>query len=94
MEYIVENKKYSLSYQELKGKYLELSILTTEEFKKRLPEILHFSCIVSYLKEFGNESFSDEGLVHQLCHLLHIPDEPLIDAEKIRNLFIEQMKLS
>ena len=30
---------------------------------------------------------SDEGLIHQLIHLMHIPDEPLINVIAIRSQF-------
>ena len=94
IEYLVEGDKYSLSYSDLKEKYLELSNLDLGSFLKRLPEVLHLTCIISYLKEVPSSStLSDKGLIHELVHLLHIPDEPLVDAEKIRQQFIKEMEL-
>lgn len=94
MEYLVDNKKYSLSYTDLKEKYNLFSKLSLSEFLDRLPEVLHLTCIISYLKEVPSyNTLSDTGLIHELVHLLDITDEPLVDAEKIRQKFINEMKL-
>ena len=94
MEYIVDNKKYNLSYQELKEKYLIFCSLSLAEFLKRLPEVLHLTCIISYLKEIPSyNTLSDTGLIHELVHLLDIKDEPLVDAEKIKKQYETEMKL-
>ncbi len=94
MEYLVDGHKYSLSYSELKEKYINISELPLEKFLLILPEVLHLACIISYLKEIPTYvTLSDRGLIHELIHLLHIGDEPLLDAEKIRQQFIEEMKL-
>lgn len=94
MEYLVEGTKYNLSYSDLKERYINISELSLDRFLLILPEVLHLTCIISYLKEVPSYvTLSDEGLIHQLVHLLHIGDEPLIDAEKIRQQFIDDMKL-
>lgn len=93
MEYLINDTKYHFSYKELKEKYLELSFLTLEEFLERLPEILHFAVFVCWFKGRGNECLSDVGIIHQLIHLLHIKDEPLVDAEKIKKQFEEELRL-
>lgn len=94
MEYLIEGKKYHLSYGELKEKYLLFSNLSLAEFLERLPEVLHLTCIISFLKEVPSENtLSDTGLIHEIAHLLHIPEEPLVDAEKIRQQFIKEMEL-
>jgi len=94
MEYLVNGTKYNLSYSDLKERYINISELSLDRFLLILPEVLHLTCIISYLKEIPSYvTLSDEGLIHQLVHLLHIEDEPLIDAEKIRQQFINDMKL-
>ena len=93
MEYLIEGKKYHFSYRELQEKYYELSFLTLEEFLDRLPEVLHFAVFVCWFKERGNECLSDVGVIHELVHLLHIKDEPLVNAEKIKKQFEEELKL-
>ncbi len=94
MEYLVNGTKYNLSYSDLKERYINISELSLDRFLLILPEVLHLTCIISYLKEIPSYvTLSDEGLIHQLVHLLHIGNEPLIDAEKIRQQFINDMKL-
>lgn len=94
MEYLVEGKKYNISYSELKERYTDISELPLDKFLLILPEVLHLTCIISYLKEIPTYiTLSDTGLIHELVHLLHIGDEPLVDAEKIRQQFIDDMKL-
>ena len=51
MEYIVNGNKYSLSYSDLKERYLNIAELSNEAFMNRLPEILHTACIICYVKE-------------------------------------------
>lgn len=64
------------------------------EFLDNLPQALHIACVICYLKEINTENcLSDEGIIHQLIHLLDIPDDPIIDIKKIRQLFKEQLKL-
>lgn len=71
MEYLVGEKKYNLSYSDLRERYHEFCNLSDDEFKSRLSEILHFACIVSYLKELPNEcTVSDEGIIHEISHLM------------------------
>jgi len=94
MEYLVEGEKYNLSYSDLKERYINISELPLDKFLLILPEVLHLTCIISYLKEIPTYiTLSDKGLIHELVHLLHIGDEPLVDAEKIRQQFIDDMKL-
>lgn len=94
MEYLVEGKKYNLSYSDLREKYNLFSSLSLAEFLERLPEVLHLTCIISYLKEVPSyHTLSDTGLIHELVHLLDIKNEPLIDAQKIKEQFEKEMKL-
>lgn len=95
MDYLVNNNKYSLSYQGLKYQHEVLCDMPDHEFRDNLPEALHLACVICYLKEINTENcLSDEGIIHQLIHLLDIPDDPIIDIKKIRQLFKEQLKLA
>lgn len=87
LTYKVNDKEYSVDYKKLEIDYFRICAMSNNEFMENLDEILHFTCIVSFLKGYGNEMLSDEGLIHQLVHLLHIPEEPLIDLVEIRNDF-------
>lgn len=94
MEYRIEDKKFSFSYQELKQQYLAFSTMTDEHFFKDLPKVLHFVCFVSYVKELSTEVLlRDDGLLHELIHLLSSV-ETVTSKEEIREKFNTLMKLS
>lgn len=94
MEYLINGNKYNLSYTDLRERYDEICSLSLQSFLARIPEILHLTCMISFLKEVPSYStLGDEGLIHELIHLLHIPNEPLVCAEKIKKQFEEEMKL-
>lgn len=90
MEYLVNGKKFYLNYSELRDDYYHYVNLPDEEFVEpaNLIKALHFACVVLYLKNASAEmTVSDEGIIHQLVHLLDIPDEPLLNLAEIRDLF-------
>jgi hypothetical protein len=71
MDYLVGDNRYSFNYQELKSDYVEYSLMSDTDFLKRLPQILHFACMVAYLKNLQSEAtVGDEGIIHQLVHVL------------------------
>lgn len=96
MEYITDSgKTYSFSYRELKEWYTRFCEMTDDEFKNHLPEALHFACFVCFLKEIPTrECLADEGIIHELVHLIHIPTEPMVSIKFIRELFKNQLKLA
>jgi hypothetical protein len=93
MEYKLKGKTYHFSLDELRKHYEEFISISDEEFMRRLPEILHFSCFVSWLNQTSNHDTSDLGVLHQLIHLLHIPEEPLIVLQDIRKQFKEEFHI-
>lgn len=97
MDYIINNKKFSLNYQGLREDYYQFVNQTDSEFidQKNLIKALHFACVVLYLKEASAEmTVGDEAIIHQLIHLLDIPDEPVLNLQEIRSLFAEVLLLS
>ena len=83
-----------VSYQELRGLYLNITEMSDNEFMSKIPEILHVACIIAWFKEIGRDAtLSDVGIIHQLVHLLHIPDEPTIVLSEIRNQFNTLLEL-
>lgn len=95
MQYLSSSKlQYSFHYQELKTAYERYISISDEQFISELPKILHFACFVSYVKELSMEAtLSDEGIVHQLVHLL-VVDDPTVDIRDIRGDFETLLKLS
>ena len=96
MKYLVNENAYTISYVELRELYQTYKALNNEEFKRRLPEVLHFACICAFYKEIPTHiCLSDEGVIHQLVHLLHLTDEePLIKVAEIREQFNKELKLA
>ena len=95
IEYVVEGRKFGLSYTDLKENYLNVLEYTDEEFMQKLPEILHLTCMICYLKEVPSYVLlCDTGLIHELSHLMHIPDCPLVELQEVRRLFEMTCKLA
>lgn len=94
IEYLLNGRKYAFSYVELRESYNDFIRLTDEEFMKRLPEAAHLACVISFLKEFGQWAICDVGIVHELIHLMHIPEGNTATLQDIREIFKDQLKLS
>lgn len=95
MIYLVDDSKYVLSYQDLKDRYNQVIKLNESQFKQQLPMILHLACMICYLKEIpASVCLSDKGIIHELIHMLHIPEEPLVDTIGIMQLFKDQLQLA
>jgi hypothetical protein len=95
MDYLVDGKKYNMSYQALREQYILFCEMTDNKFMSMLPRAIHFACVVCYLKETPTYiCLSDEGIIHQLAHLLDIPKCELIQVKEIRELFKQQLILA
>ena len=95
MEYLVDDKKYSFSYEEIREEYERFCDMDDDQFMEELPAALHLACFICYLKEIPTYlCLSDTGIIHELVHLLHIADEPLIDLKAIRELFEKRLKIA
>lgn len=95
MEYQVNGSTFVLNYQQLREDYFYYKNLSDADFMKSLIKALHFACIVLYLKEAGPEmTVSDKAIIHEMIHLLDIPEEPLIDLQEIRELFNQVLYLA
>ena len=93
MEYSLENKRYSLQYQDLKSEYLSFCNMSDEQFIDNIEKALHLACIICYLKGFGNSVLADNGIIHELVHLLDL-ETTIIDLREIREQFEEVLKLA
>lgn len=95
MEYIVDNSRFHFSYTEVREAYLIAISLDDEEFMRRLPEMIHLACVICYFKEIPTYvCLSDKGIIHELAHLMHIPEGNTTTLRQIRLLFEDQLKLS
>lgn len=71
MEYEIEGSRYAFSYAALKEDYWRFRGLGDVEFIEELHAVLHFCCVVGFLKELPASCvLSDKGVIHQLVHLL------------------------
>lgn len=96
MQYKVYDKEYTLHYRELVEQYNKFTAMEDEEFMENLPAAAHLASIIGYLKEFDlDESIGDEGIIHQLIHLMECPEGYTEDSsvKPIRALFKEKLFL-
>ncbi len=93
MEYLLDNHKFNLNYSQLKEDFEDYSNLPDEQFIAKIPEILHFICILSYLKELPAICLvGDTSLMHELIHILN-GIETVQTLKEIRKLFDILMEL-
>jgi len=97
LDYLIENHRYVLEYSKLKEDFERYHAMHDEEFLNNLIPVLHFVCVVSYLKETpGQVLTNDEGLIHQLVHLLDEQTKPdaLHELRAIRMRFDSLCRLA
>lgn len=94
IEYFSGDKKFSLSYSELKENYTLYCKMSDVDFLLNLPDIIHTACIICFLKEIPTYvCLSDTGIIHELVHLLK-ENGTTTSIKDIRDLFKETLKLS
>ena len=97
MDYVLGDHTYSASYQDLREEHARYVQMTDKRFLKELPGAMHFAVFVCWFKELPtSQVLSDEGIVHQLAHLIHLEGEPLVMGRlgDIRELFDQQLRLA
>jgi hypothetical protein len=97
MDYVLNGNRYSASYQDLREEHARFVRMTDKRFLKELPAAMHFAVFVCWFKELPtSQVLSDEGIVHQLAHLIHLKGEPLVMGRlgEIRELFDQQLGLA
>lgn len=95
MQYLVDGHEYGLSYSKLREDYHRFRAMPDEQWQEpeTLWDVLHFCCIVGYLKEMNGEMLvSDLGIIHEIVHLAKgISQRSLRD---IREQFAKVMALA
>ena len=94
MDYKVENSTYSLSYNELKEKYLKFCDMSDDDFLNNLQKAAHLACFIGWFKELPSDmTIGDRGIVHEIIHLM---DSTLSTSSirYIRKKFEEYLKLA
>tara|TARA_R100000951_G_C2649288_1_gene183810 strand:- start:2891 stop:3175 length:285 start_codon:yes stop_codon:yes gene_type:complete len=84
-----------LDTDSLKKQYKSFTIMDDEEFIKNTKDALHFACYVCWVKNLPtNRILSDEGLIHQLIHLLDKSTASYVDIKKLRQIFNNSLIIS
>lgn len=95
IQYTTGGKSYNFDYQEMKKLYNQVCLFPEEIFIERLKDILHLACTICYFKGLSlEETLGDEGVIHQIAHLMDIPEEPIISVTRVRELFEYHCKLA
>ena len=95
--YTIEGRggSYGISYSELKEQYYKFIKMDDDDFLANLAAAAHFACIVGWFKEIGiDATIGDTGIVHELIHLIHIPDDASTSLLDVRRQFKELLLLA
>lgn len=82
------DRKFSLSYSSLREDYLRYTMMPDDEFLANVVDILHFACVVCFVKEVPTyRTLSDTGVIHELVHLLPTASGTTTPLGEIRQQF-------
>ena len=102
MEYVVPDEKYgsgfgrySFDYQSLKQDFERYKKMSDVEFIANLPKVLHYASFICYVKNLpSSQVHIDNGIMHELIHLLNGDSEAGRNIRKIRKMFVKQLSLT
>jgi len=95
MQYKVGKEFFGFSYQEVKDSYERHLSMSDKKFIKNLPSAIHLAVFICYLKQIpAYNCLADDGIVHELVHLLHLGESPHTKVKKIRKQFKKELKLA
>lgn len=97
MEYIIDDKRFTWSYSELRDSYRAFIEMSDDQFLDELVEAIHFACFVCFIKEIPSYvCLSDTGIVHELVHVLQDGEHGSTDFNlaPVRELFKQQLELA
>lgn len=90
---------YTFSYVARRDDYVRYVNMSDEEFTSKLEYVLHFAIHICWVKEKYTEFIcADEGILHELLHLLieRLENQPGIDPTRLtrtRELFKRDCEL-
>lgn len=89
-EYSIGGTKYVFDKKRLKHLYNKYINYSDQEFIDNAVDILHFACYMSWLKEIDTDTLlADDGLIHELVHLLKQGTRSCVNIETLREKFDE-----
>lgn len=87
-EYKVGDKTFLYDKKSLTQSFKLYSSYTDLEFLENIVDILHYAVYVCWIKEISSdECLGDDGIVHELVHLLQKNTIGHSNLQKIRNKF-------
>ena len=93
-EYKVGDTNYIFDKKNLKRLYTKYINMSDEDFVDNAIDVLHFTCYVSWIKEIdGDKLLADDGLIHELVHLLKPGTRICVNIETLREKFDELLVL-
>ena len=92
--YKVGNKEFLFDIKSLQYSFKQYKNYNDEEFLNDIENILHFAVYMCWLKEIPSDiCLSDDGIVHQLVHLLKRSTKKHSDIKEIRKNFNKFLKI-
>ena len=87
-KYSKSNRVYLLDEKHLQYLFSTYIEMSDEEFIQNIEEVLHFAVYVVYLKDIPTKDvMGDEGLIHELVHLLKKSTRNEVDIDELRENF-------
>ena len=92
--YKVDDREFVYNHKSLQLSFQTYQTFTDEDFLKNIVDVLHFAVYVCWLKEIpSDECLADNGIIHELVHLLQKNTANHSDLEKIRAKFNKTLKI-
>jgi hypothetical protein len=86
--YSVGDRKFIYDHASLRYAFDLYEKFTNEEFLENAVDILHFAVYVCWLKEIpSDECLADDGIIHELVHLIQENTIKHSNLENIRKKF-------
>ena len=86
--YRVGDREFVYDHRSLKYAFSTYQRYTNEDFLENIVDILHFAVYMCWLKEIpSDECLADDGIIHELVHLLQDNTIKHSDLKNIRKKF-------
>lgn len=87
-EYRVGDRLFAYDEKSLRYAFNTYKNYSDEEFLEDIPNILHYAVYVCWIKEVpSDDCLADDGIVHELVHLLNENTIKHTDLQRIRKNF-------
>lgn len=88
IKYKVGDRTFVLDKKSIVRSYEKYCQMSDEDFLADLINIMHFAVYVCYIKNIPSKDIlSDDGLIHELVHLMQDNTRKFVDLKKIRKNF-------